>query len=264
MSDRGLQLDKYYFDCVTDAGDAAIAYSAELRWRGVRLSYASVLTASCAGEVSSAASMRRGPPPQADASAIAWRHAGLGVEVRCDLAGPAMRRELLCGDEGTIVWNCLSDGATATVTCRGDRFAGKGYVEHLRLTIPPWRLPFDVLRWGHCICDGDRLVWIQWRGRQNLDLLYHNGREVRAEVIDDQRVCGCDGALELSDSRVLRDDELRSSLAKPLRPIAGLFPRSILATRETKWLSRAALRTPGRMTEGWAIHERVDFRGTGQ
>ena len=207
MSDHGLQLNKYYFDCVTDVGDALIAYSAELRWRGVRLSYASVLAAPSAGEVSCAVSMRRGPPPQADVSGIAWCHAGLGVEGRWDLAGPAIRRELLSGDEGTIVWSCLSDGATATIACRGDQFVGKGYAEHLLLTIPPWRLPFDLLRWGRFIGDSDRLVWIQWRGRQNLDLLYHNGQELRAEAIEDKRVSSHDNTLELVDSRVLRNDE---------------------------------------------------------
>jgi hypothetical protein len=208
--------------------------------------------------------MRRGLPPQADASGIAWRHAGLGAEGRWDSAGPGIRRELLSGDEGSIVWNCLADGAAATVACHGGRFVGKGYVEHLRLTIPPWRLPIDRLRWGRFICASDRLVWIQWCGRQNLNLLYHNGQEIQTEAIDDKRVSGHDGALELIDSRVLRDDALLGSLAEPLRPIAQLFPRSLLTTREIKWLSRATLRTPGRSGEGWAIHERVDFKGTGQ
>jgi hypothetical protein len=263
MSDHGLQLDKYYFDCVTDAGDALIAYSAGLRWRGIRLGYSAILASPYRGEATYAASMRRGPPPQTDAAGIAWRHTGLGVEGRWNVAGPAIRRELLNDDDGSIVWNCLCDGAAASVTCGGGHFTGTGYVEHLLLTIPPWRLPFDLLRWGRFICHSDRLVWIQWRGRRNLDLLYHNGREVCAETIDDQGVSGRDGALEWSESRVLRDDELLGSLAKPLRPIAGLFPRSILKTHETKWLSRGTLRTAGRTGDGQAIHERVDFRGTG-
>lgn len=263
MSDHGFRLDKYYFDCVADAGDALIGYFAELRWHGVRLNYTSVLAAPCAGHVSCAVSMGCGVPPRADPSGITWRHADLGAEGRWDLGGPAIRRELLNGDKGTIIWSCLSDGAAATVVCDGSRFAGRGYVEHLLMTIPPWRLPFDLLRWGRFIGNSDRLVWIQWHGRQELDLLYHNGHEIRAETIDDKHVSGHGGALELSGSRVLRDEELLRSLAKPLRPIARLFPRSILRTREAKWLSRATLQTPGRTDEGWAIHERVDFRGTG-
>ena len=204
--------------------------------------------------------MRRGPPPRDDASGIAWHHAGLSAAGRWDSAGPAIRRELFSGEQGTIVWNCLSDGGAATLAFRGDRFVGKGYVEHLLLTIPPWRLPLNMLRWGRFIGNGNRLVWIQWRGRHDLDLLFHNGREIRAEAIEDKFVSGHDVALEFSDSRVVRDDELLGSLARPLRPIARLFPRSILATRETKWLSRATLRTPGGIIDGSAIHERVDFR----
>jgi hypothetical protein len=35
---------KWYMDCVTDIGDAAILYCADLHWRGMHLTYSNVLT----------------------------------------------------------------------------------------------------------------------------------------------------------------------------------------------------------------------------
>src|SRR5262249_61984706 len=77
-------LSKWYLDCVTDSGDASIAYTGTVRWGMVRLHYSSLLetTGIC---VSERHSLRKQREPEAQDFLISWRAKTLKMdgEWRC-------------------------------------------------------------------------------------------------------------------------------------------------------------------------------------
>src|SRR2546423_3960326 len=78
----------------------------------------------------------------------------------------------------------ISFGARSGISF-GGRLEGLGYAERLTMTIPPWRLPFEELRGGRFLSDGDALVWINWRGAHTLNLSFPNGVCVEDALVKD-------------------------------------------------------------------------------
>jgi hypothetical protein len=135
-------------------------------------------------------------------------------------------------------------------------------VEHLRLTIPPWRLPIRELRWGRFVNARDALVWIDWRGPYERQLVYYNGSPVRASTISEHEIrFGDSGAvLSFETSTILREGALGDTALSVLPNLKRLFPESLLGIRESKWLSRAVLRQADQADSvGMAIHEVVEW-----
>ena len=138
--------------------------------------------------------------------------------------------------------------------------SGWGYVESLENTIPPWQLPFDRLRWGHFMADGDALVWIQWQGQHDATWVFVDGAETVLATIDDEHVQGQELDLRLDRCCVLREGFLGSTTLDRGTVLSRLLPMSILRTFERKWLSRAVLqRGASPPVAGWAIHETVEL-----
>lgn len=257
------ELSKWYADCTTDQGDALILYSAELCWRGPTIHYTNLLTYRSGLPMRSRFSLIKQSPPSLTDGGIRWRSRAWGVDA-CWLAGAgAVRETLFESSAGSLEWDCLAPhAATHFQIGKGEQFRGWGYVEHLRLSIPPWRLPIQQLRWGRFINATDALIWIDWRGRHNRQVVYHNGAAVVAQHVGDReiRLAGSEIVLTLDTSVVLREGALGSTALAMLPNLDRVFPAAILQTREQKWLSRAVLRQPGRPDSvGMAIHEVVEW-----
>ena len=257
------ELSKWYADCTTDQGDALILYSAELRWRGPAIHYTNLLTYSSGRPVRSRFSLRKQPPPQARDGSIGWRSRAWNVEARWLEVAGAVRETLFDSAAGSVEWNCLAPRSAAQVRIgEGEHFRGWGYVEHLRLSLPPWRLPIHRLRWGRFINATDALVWIDWRGDYNRQVVYHNGVAMVAQNISDHeiRLAGGETVLTLDTSAVLREGTLGATALAVLPNLDRLFPAAMLRAKEQKWLSRAVLRQPGHPDSiGMAIHEVVEW-----
>lgn len=245
-------------DCVSGDGGAFIGYAATLSWRGLALHYSSVLMLRGPREaVESRTTLQGFSAPEVAGSYVRWRAPRLKVSGDWEARAPAIKRTLLESADGAIEWHCLQPGARAEVYVgEGLRLAGAGYVEHLTMTIPPWRLPFDELRWGRFLSDEDELVWINWRGEQPLNLSFHNGVCVKGALLTDQGLEAGGARLDLCDHTVLRDGPLVETALHAVPGARRLFPLRILRTHERKWLSRGVLSGP-RAGAGWAIHEVV-------
>jgi hypothetical protein len=126
---------------------------------------------------------------------------------------------------------------------------GLGYVERLRLTLPPWELPIRELRWGRILSAAGSATWIDWRGPSPLRLALRDGRRVTAGAVGD-RVVDAGGPVRLAPVATLRDARLSRTLPLALR---RALPRAGLGLEETKWLSRGTLEG----APGLAIHEVV-------
>jgi hypothetical protein len=258
----GFELSKWYADCVTEDGDALIIYHAQLHWSTPTIHYSNLLICEAARPVHSQFSLRNQPAP-VDTGDIDWRSPVWKAEGRWRKTGPPAREILFESAGGCVEWNCVAPRSSAEVRIGGEMpYRGYGYVEHLRLTIPPWRLPIRELRWGRFVNASDSLVWIHWRGSYNKQVVYHNGSAESVRLISDREIAwGEDGAvLSLDTVTTLREGTLGATALSVVPSLERLFPSRILGLRECKWLSRAVLRRRGQEDSvGMAIHEVVEW-----
>jgi len=251
------QLRKWYFDCVTDEGTAAILYRASAKWGPLALNYGASLHRRKGGVPVHRHTLRPGNKPDAGDRNVQWTCPNLDVTGEWSVPSTGLRRTLLDAPEGSIHWHCVSPGAAAEVRIGDVQLAGTGYVEHLTMTLTPWRLPFNELRWGRFIGQKDTLAWILWRGQTSRTWAWLNGVEHSCCKVCEERIeIPRAGLLRLSGQTVLRSGPLATTALRPVRAFVGLMPRWRFAD-ETKWLARGTLeRTDGSDT-GWVIHEIV-------
>jgi hypothetical protein len=249
-------LSKWYLDCVTDLGDAVIAYTGNLHWGTVRLHYSSILEAT--GErIVERHSVRRQVQPEAEDSFISWRSKALAVDGVWERVSPAVRETVYSSEQGRIDWNCLIPLARARLCER----SGLGYVEHLTMTIAPWKLPIHTLRWGRFTSPSDWMTWIDWQGEFARRTVYINGDTLLCSKIEDDQLEGEDETRLVMDcSLVLRNGPLGTTALSAVPGIGRMFPLRLLRITECKWRSRARLQRKGKPpVEGWAIHETVSW-----
>lgn len=257
-------LSKWYGDCVSDEGAVFVGYWARVRWGPIVLPYAASLH-----RVPGEASHERHtllpcPAPHRREGELCWDAKRLGVRAVWTPRVPGHSETLARGREGAIVWECWAPSAECRIALAdGSLMAGLGYVEHIQVSIRPWQLPFDELRWGRFVSDDEALTWIEWLGRPARRWVFRNGKELDVASVGADRIDlpGDGGALELTDPIVLRDERLLSGALRAV-PVAPLLLRGELRhAHETKWLSRGTFTTPTRTSSGWAVHESVRLRG---
>ena len=241
-----MRLLKWYGDCVTKDGQASVVYWAELEWHDLHIRYASRLETRF-GERST---LRAGPPPSEDASGYRWQEPLIGLDACWKPTAPPYKATLFEG----IRWCCVAPAAEARIGSR----TGLGYLEYIEMTVPPWSIPIQTLLWGRFLSKDESLVWIDWRGEHQFQLVLDHGRPVGAKEIERDRLTLASGeTLACFPGITLREGTLGP---KVLSVIPGL-PRRILNVHEHKWLSQAVLlRGEGQhYSTGWAIHEVVTW-----
>lgn len=256
-------LSKWYCDCVSDEGVAFIGYWARMRWGLLTIPYAATLYKPAGGATRERYSTRGCATPSVEEDELRWDCSRLGVRAAWSARAPAIHRVLIETAEGSIEWRCHFPQAQARVDlAEPGRLSGLGYAEQLDLTMKPWRLPFEELRWGRLLTPEDAVIWIEWLGREPRQWVFHNGCELRGATIDETRVQlpNDHGVVELRDAVVLREGRLASTALGTI-PTANLWlPDGIKNAYETKWLARGTFTTRTRSSSGWAIHEVVRLR----
>jgi hypothetical protein len=262
VADAPFAFTKWYLDCVADDGRVAIGYWASLSWRAVSLVWQGLSLYEPGCPPFQRTTLRRHLPPKNDHGRIRWENPGVGVVLTAEIRQPMFGLRLFEAHSGYAEWQCEAPVARVTLEADGrPAMHGCGYVEQLTLTLPPWQLPLDELRWGRWIdAHGDRsLVWIEWRGAEPRRWVFVDGvRTPDASVLDDRVLAGAT-VLRLEDYRTLSCRALDDVVgAIPgLRPIV---PPSLLAWRESKWISRGVASRGDAFMTGSAIHERVIIR----
>jgi len=129
------------------------------------------------------------------------------------------------------------------------------------MTIAPWKLPIQTLRWGRFNTQSDWIVWIDWLGEFARRIVYRNGVKAPIRFLDDGEIEFCDGTrLVMDRSLVLRDGQLGATALSMIPGLRDKFPARLLQVNECKWRSRGRLECPGKpVIAGWAIHERVEW-----
>ena len=250
------QLSKWYLDCVTDSGKTFIAYVGDLHWGPLHLHYSSLLRSE-QNAVTQQNSLRQPSMPVLDGKSMSWNsdHFDFSAVWQSDLS--ELRQTVFTSEEGSVEWHCLIP--VAQVRTNGD--SGLGYVEHLTMTVAPWKIPIQNLRWGRFGSASDWVVWIDWQGEFSKRILYRNGETVSASTLDDQQITFADGSrLTMDRSLILRNGPLGTTALSSIPGVTNTFPARLLQINECKWRSRATLECRGRpVVEGWAIHEIVSW-----
>jgi hypothetical protein len=262
-----MHLTKWYLDGTSDDGEAIILYWAHLRYRRLQVRYAAMLWSRSGAPTIHRWRLRAGPPPQYDQSRrqCTWACPALGVNGTWNSQAPPAMRTLLATPQGDLTWHCLLPAARVSIVLPGGkRLECHGYVERLEMSLLPWQLPIDDLRWGRFVADDLSVVWIEWTGPSPLRLALVDGIASPVEHIDETGVYLEDGRrLLLRPERTLRDGTLGATVLNIAPAVVRLAPRGLLGVQETKWLSRGSWqgppssRPPSR--QAWAIHELVRF-----
>lgn len=254
-------LSKWYMDCISGDGTVVIGYTARLTWKQLTLNYASILRRTPHRSAETAATFFSSDYPVRTGDTIDWICSGVDAAGRWKQRFPSVRKELLKNNDGTIRWSCEMPGAEAQMRVGGETVRGHGYVELLEMTIPPWKLPIDELRWGRFVAPNDAVVWIDWKGTHPLRIVNFNGSMMNCRVLDDASISAGDGTMSLTLDRahVLRSGPLIETALQKMPMIDSVIPKRLLQTDECKWLSNSTLTSSGIASNGYSIHEIVRF-----
>jgi hypothetical protein len=258
----GFSLTKWYMDVVTEQGDAAIVYAAQVSLGFVKFQGSAVLLFPSDGHrEKDFFSTKSAPVPQLTGESWIWNSPELGVGGRWAAIG-GLRTERALGSAGgkTVLWQPMAMGAESQLTGPDGRcLSGLGYVEKLTLQTPPWKLPIQHLHWGRFLNGVESLVWIRWEGADPWTLVYRQGVEVPGARVTEEAIEGAGWRLPLprDQKRVLREGSLGEEALKQVpAAVRGLLPASALVVHETKWLTRTEGEgIPG--GSGWALFENV-------
>ncbi len=248
-------LSKWYLDTVSESGEAALAYAAELTAGPLRQRYASLLTAAPGSAPRSHTTLRDARLPVQHGAVVEWAVGPLKVAGCWRARAPAIATCELLDAPGALTWHCLQPRAAAEIVCSGHELSGNGYVERLELTVPPWQLPIEELRWGRAHVGEHTWVWIDWRGPRAQRHLFLDGVRIDGEV-SDTSVRMSKLTVTLTPALTLRGGDVAGTALARAPSLRALLERHKLVLDEHKWLSTASV---GRQ-RGWAIHEVVRWR----
>jgi hypothetical protein len=248
-------LRKWYLDCVSESGEVCIAYRAELRLGAAELSAAGILRFDDRRGLRTRWTARSCPEPVGE-DLLTWEAGVLDVAARFERLDPPCSETLLDGPDGVVRWTCLHPRSKVEMRLGGEWLRGAGYAEVLELTVPPWKLPIDQLRWGRLLTPSHGLVWIDWEGSHPQRLVLLDGRRVAGSLEADGLRAG-EARARLRDLRVLRSGRIGELVLSVVPALEQLVPGRVLGLGETKWRSRGALRVGSSEEEGWTIHELV-------
>ena len=248
------RLRKHYFDGIDSAGNALIAYAAELHYHGIKLPYSALIFNPAHG-----CTIERSCLSASQLSPNSIRQPKLGLEGRWQALSDGIRLTLPAGGKRRLVWHAHTPSARFQVALNGQEYSGLGYAETLEMNFWPQQLPLCELYWGRFVSEQHYVVWIEWRGEVPLKRLYYNGVLTEDFVLEAGGLTAPAFGLHLvfAAPETIKDEPLLAIAARnPLLRL--LFSRRFLSSREQKWKSHATLRLPENIAvEGWALYERV-------
>jgi len=251
-------LVKWYMDCVTECGDAAILYCADLHWRGVRLAYSSVLTVHGDLAESHSSMARFGLSATSDEILVEFPRLEVAGSWKADAA--PVQRTVYENASGAVEWKCLQPRSLVTLRAGGRELRGFGYAECLTVALPPWQLPMRQLRWGRFVSAEESLAWVDWQGEYSTSFAMHNGRACETLAVSDSEVAIPGATLRMEESFSLRAGPLGTTVLPGAPALGKLLPRSLRNIEEQKWRSRGTLNAQDRSSHGWVIHEVVHWK----
>ena len=110
---------------------------------------------------------------------ITWSDRQFGVSGCWKSLTTPVNARLFDSGEGFIDWKCHQPASNVTLKFNERTIEGIGYAEQLILTVPPWKIPMDELRWGRFGSSGNQMVWIELREEEKWQWLWLNGEKIK-------------------------------------------------------------------------------------
>lgn len=260
-------LEKWFLDFVTEEGEAFIFYAAKMRWHHIIVPYKSKLWYSPGKGSEHRTRFYNVHFPEIKNKSISWKDRAFKIEGTWLANNNPLKEQLFDSAEGGLQWNCFQPSSVTEVKIDNRVVKGFGYAECLELTVEPWKIPMDVLRWGRFVSEKNNLVWIQIKGENTKQWVWYNGEKITdAEVTDEKIILSSKNIwLEMSDSQTMGTKKnIKHVIEKLLRFIPGFkksVPLNFLMADENKWISKSCVYKNGSPDDkGWVLHERVDFK----
>ena len=260
-------LNKWFLDFVGASGEAMIFYSAKLTWHGLSTSYTSWLRYDAASGVSLKSRFRNVQIPRIKDNTITWNDTKFGVSGTWISSAKMVQTRIFDSEEGFLEWKCYQPASQVQLSINNNALEGRGYAEQLILTVPPWRIPMDELRWGRFGSDENNMVWIELRKKDKRQWLWLNGEKIDNCIIEDDHISLPGKGLVLNLDRGVQlesEKKIFSVVEKLVSYIPGfnkVMPVHFLMADEFKWLSKGQLQAHGKdIATGMAIHELVNFK----
>lgn len=253
------ELQKWYFDCVGPHGKVFIGYAAKLRLYLISLNYGCTITVKN-GKSEQKQSFSFGKLKE-NKECLEWSNNSLGLNGKWIGKNGTNKNILYQGKEGKIVWQCLKPNASVLINQDGKIIEGVGYVEKLYITVPPWKLPFEELRWGRFISNNKKkyLIWIDWKGELSKNWIWTE-KEISSGIIKDNTISTKKQKLILYDSKAIRLGKVSDSLLGKLKFLSNLFPKKMSNIDERKYLNSGDLfLKDGSKISGSSINEIVKW-----
>ena len=223
-------------DCVTDDNDVFIGYSADLSFSTVIVHFIASMLFQNNILVEKSKILLKQSEIRREKNNYLWQVDELSL--RGEWSGSdsdhSIKKTLFDNESGKIIWHCLLPSSKVSLDIDGTELKGIGYLEHLEMTIKPWKLPFKELRWGRFIADGQNLVWIDWRNGLNKSFIFSNGIEIEnGQVSDDSIELENSTKLTITDKKVIRERELSNSIINKIPILKNLPQFNMLKVVET-------------------------------
>ena len=260
-------LNKWFLDFAGDYGEAMIFYAAKLTWHSWSTSYASWLHYDPASGVDLKSRFRHVQIPQVKDNMITWNDSKFGVSGTWESKAKMIQTRIFDSGEGSLDWKCFQPASKVQLRINDKVLEGSGYAEQLILTVLPWRIPMDELRWGRFGSDENYMVWIELREKDKRQWLWLNGEKIENCIIEDDLIVLPEKDLVLNlDQGIQLESEKKifSVMEKLIRYIPGfnkVMPLNFLMADEIKWFSKGHLQEHNKnIASGMAIHELVNFK----
>jgi hypothetical protein len=259
-------LSKWYLDYIGENGETMIFYAAELNWFHRKVCYSSWLSYDLNSGTSLKSTFRNVSFPVVMNNTILWSCPKFGISGKWKPLEKMLQARIFESEDGNVDWICYQPASEVHLRVKDKDMAGKGYVERLVLTVPPWKIPCDELRWGRFASGDISIVWTEIRGNETLQWVWFKGEQTGEGVITDEYISLPDKNLILNLDRAEEleaDKKILSVVRKLIRYIPGIkesVPLNFLMADTCKWLSRGILVGSNNKSEGMAIHELVNFR----
>ena len=261
MGETGFYIDKWYLDFVNEDNEVWIFYAAKLYWHGIVVPYTAIISGGPGRKSLKNSRYRHINFPECDAGKITWNDSGFDILGTWELQSSSISSRLFEDNSGYLDWHCHIPSGKVKLNIKGREMTGTGYVEQLKITIPPWVIPIDELRWGRFISEDG------FRNSEEKNWVWINGDIVKYCTITDNQIKIAKEKINIEIDKVYDIENEQSinkvvkNLVKYIPGFGKALPLKFLLAQNHKWFSKGVLHDFSEdICSGNVIHELVEFK----
>jgi hypothetical protein len=253
------KLEKLYLDSIDDSGNCFVIYYAKLEFFFVRITFSELIFSDASGMTIEKKSLKKISKPLTNDLLLYFNHF---MQIRGSwkrTSPPLMPISFKDKLNRELIWNCHHPKAFTEIEHEESKYRGFGYAETISMTIKPWILPMEELRWGRFLSDDFTITWIEWKGDYPLHKIFCNGTEYKDAIFESQGVVFGRGAYSLifKEITIIRKGKLSKVFSK-MPWLKIIFNKRILNTTEIKYKAKSILNLNSETkATGWSLYELI-------